>query len=100
MLANKAVTDVRRRRIWEQHDRRGTKADPGWRARRDLCRRGDNLTDNGWSRIIAAMRADVSPGAESIEGELAWAWAGKEYLTWIYDTSADRAHAHRRLLWW
>ncbi|MCB1030660.1 MAG: ISL3 family transposase [Acidimicrobiales bacterium] len=98
MLANKAVTDVRRRRIWEQQDRRGRKIDPGWRARKDLCRRVENVTDNGWSRIIAAMQADT--GTDSIEGDLAWTWAAKEHLTTIYDSSLNRAHAHRQLLWW
>lgn len=100
MLANKAVTDVRRRRIWEQQDRRGRRIDPGWQARRDLCRRGENVTDNGWSRITAALRSDVGPDADGVEGDLAWTWAGKEYLTWIYDSAVDRAHAQRRLLWW
>jgi len=45
MLENKAVTDVRRRRIWEQQDRRGRKIDPRWRARRDLWRPSEDLTD-------------------------------------------------------
>jgi transposase len=58
MLAGRAVTDVRRRRIWEQQDRRGRKIDPGWRARRDLLRRRDRLTERGWRRILAAVRAD------------------------------------------
>src|SRR5699024_6845832 len=31
---------------------------------------------------------------------LAFTWAAKEDLIWIYDSSVDRAHAHRRLLWW
>lgn len=98
MLANKAVTDVRRRRIQEQQNRRGRKVDPGWRARRDLTRRAEKLTDRGWKRIIDAVRADT--GSDELEGELAWTWAAKEDLTWIYDSSIDRAHAHRRLLWW
>ncbi len=97
MLANKAVTDVRRRRIWEQQDRRGRKIDPGWRARRDLCRRSDNVTERGWSRILAALRADT--GNDALEGDLMWTWAAKEYLAWVYD-ARDRAHARRRLLWW
>lgn len=98
MLANKAVTDVRRRRIQEQQNRRGRKVDPGWRARRDLTRRAERLTDRGWQRIIDAVRADTA--SEGLEGELAWTWTAKEHLTWIYDSSVDRAHAHRRLLWW
>src|SRR5699024_6050656 len=38
--------------------------------------------------------------SQDLEGELAFTWAAKEELTWIYDSSVDRAHAHRRLLWW
>ena len=98
MLANRAVTDVRRRRIREQHDRRGRKVDPGWRARRDLLRRRDNLTERGWGRVIAAMHTDNSHG--DLEGELLWTWAAKEHLTDIYDHATDAAHAHRQLLWW
>jgi transposase len=97
-LANKAITDVRRRRIWEQRDRRGRKIDPGWRARRDLLRRSENLTERGWSRVLAACLADT--GTDDPQGELCHTWAAKEYLTSIYDTAVDRAHAHRQLLWW
>lgn len=67
MLANKAVTEVRRRRIWEQHDRPEPTIDPGWRACRDLCRRADNVTERGWPTIVAAMQADT--GNNDIEGE-------------------------------
>lgn len=98
MLANKAVTDVRRRRIWEQQDRRGRLVDPGWRARRDLLRRRERLTDNGWSRLLAAVLAD-NEGAE-VDGELLHAWAAKEYLTDIYDHCRTVAHARRQLSWW
>jgi transposase len=97
-LANNAVTDVRRRRIWEQADRRGRKIDPGWRARRDLLRRRENLTERGWSRVLAACLADT--GTDDPEGELCWTWAAKEYLTRIYDTAINRAHARRQLLSW
>jgi transposase len=98
VLAGRVVTDVRRRRIWEQHDRRGRKIDPGWRARRDLLRRHSHLTARGWRRILAAFQADT--GTDSLEGELLWAWAAKEHLADLYQQCRTRAHAHRRLLWW
>ena len=102
MLSNAAVTDVRRRRIWETKDRRGRKNDPGWRARRDLCRRMAKLTENGWTRLLRAFETDNGTGIRSgeLEGDLMWAWAAKEYLNEIYDTAVNRAHAHRMLLWW
>ena len=96
-LGGRALTDVRRRRIWEQQGHRGRKLDPGWRARRDLLRRPDRLTTNGWDRIIKAMRTD---GGDNLEGDLLWTWAARQYFAEIYTTAADRAHAHRMLLWW
>jgi transposase len=98
MLAGRAVTAVRRRRIWEQHDRRGRKIDPAWRARRDLLRRRGRLTERGWRRILAAVRADN--GHDGIDGELLWAWAAKEHLADIYDQCRSVDHARRRLWWW
>lgn len=98
MLANKALTDVRRRRIWEQQDRRGRLIDPGWRARRDLVRRRDRLTDNGWHRLLAAVLAENE--GDDVDGELLAAWAAKEYLADIYDRCHSVAHARRQLAWW
>lgn len=100
MLANKAITDVRRRRMWELQDRRGRRVDPSWRARRDLCRRSANLTANGWKRIIEAMRTDNATSTGELDGDLLWTWAAKEYLADLYDTCVDRAHAQRQLMWW
>jgi len=91
MLANRAVTDVRRRRIREQADRRGRKIDPGWRARRDLLRRRDRLSERGWRRVVAAMEADNGHG--HLDGELLWTWAATQHLTDLYDHAIDRAHA-------
>jgi hypothetical protein len=98
-LAGRAVTDVRRRRIWEQADQRGRRVDAGWRARRDLLRCRRNLSERGWRRVLAAVRAD-NDGAEAIEGDLAWAWAAKEHLADLYDQCHDIDHARRRLWWW
>ena len=97
-LAGRAVTTVRRRRIWEQADRRGRNTDPGWRARHDLLRRRHDLTPRGGARILAACRADT--GTTHIEGELLWSWAAKEHLADIYDTALDPEHARRLLTWW
>jgi transposase len=96
-LGGRALTDVRRRRIWEQQAHRGRKIDPGWRARHDLLRRPDRLTTNGWSRVIKAMRTDAG---DTLEGELLWAWAARQYFGEIYTTATDRAHTHRMLIWW
>jgi transposase len=96
-LTGRAVTDVRRRRIWEQQAHRGRKIDPGWRARHDLLRHPDRLTINGWSRVIKAMRTDAG---DTLEGELLWAWAARQYFGEIYANALDRTHAHRMLIWW
>ncbi|MDY7100372.1 MAG: transposase, partial [Actinomycetota bacterium] len=98
VLAGRAVSDVRRRRIWEQQDRRGRKIDPGWRARRDLLRRRARLSARGWERVLAAVRADV--GSEDIDGELLWTWAAKEHLADLFDQCHTIDHARRRLWWW
>ena len=99
MLANKALTDVRRRRIWEQQDRRGRLVDPGWRARRDLLRRRGRLSDRGWQRVLAAVVAD-NDHSDEVDGELLYAWAAKEHLADIYNQCHNAAHARRRLSWW
>ena len=96
-LGGRAVTDVRRRRIWEQQAHRGRKIDPGWRARHDLLRHPDRLTVNGWNRVLKAMRTDAGDG---LEGELLWAWAARQYFGEIYTHATCRAHAHRMLIWW
>src|SRR5690625_6755811 len=43
-LANQMLTDVRRRRAWEVHGRRGRLIDPPWRYRKLLTCAGDRLT--------------------------------------------------------
>ena len=96
-LSGRALTDVRRRRIWEQSSHRGRKIDPGWRARHDLLRHPDRLTINGWARVVKAMRTDAG---DSLEGDLLWAWATRQYFAEIYTKAVNRAHAHRMLIWW
>jgi hypothetical protein len=92
------VTDVRRRRINEQHDRRGTKIEPGWRARHDLMRAHHRLTERGWARVLAAFRADTT--TTMIDGDLSHAWAAKEDLAELLQECRTRHHARQRLLWW
>ncbi len=100
MLAGRAVTEVRRRRIWETRQRRGRKVDPSWRARRDLLRRRARLTARGWDRVLGAFAAD-HPGGDGLDGQLAAAWAAKERLAAIYDRHrGNRTGAHRALLSW
>ncbi len=96
-IGGRALTDVRRRRIWEQASHRGRKIDPGWRARHDLLRRPDRLTTHGWNRVIAAIRTD---GGEALDGDLLWAWGARQYFGEIYTNAINRAHAHRMLIWW
>jgi transposase len=96
-LTGKALTDVRRRRIWEQSAHRGRKIDPGWRARHDLLRDPDRLTERGWARVVGAMETDAG---KKMDGDLLWAWGARQYFSEIYKTAVDRAHAHRMLIWW
>lgn len=98
-LTGRAVTDVRRRRIWEQSGHRGRKTDPGWRARHDLLRRHDRLTDKGRSRLVKALHADTGDPQDPI-GELAYAYAARHDFNLIYQTATDRAHARRLLISW
>lgn len=95
----RAVTDVRRRRIWEQHQHRGRKTDPGWRARHDLLRRHDRLTPKGRTRLIKALHADTQDPDDPI-GELAYAYAARHDFNQIYQQAISRQHAHRMLINW
>jgi transposase len=70
-LANTAVTDVRCRRQQELTGHRGRKADPFYRARRDLLRARERLTDRQAARVAAAFAAGPA--------EQLWAaWVAKE----------------------
>jgi transposase len=97
-IPTRALSDVRRRRINEQTGHRGRSTDPGWRARHDLLRRSDNLTDNGLSRLADAFGIDTDHTGTL--GELAFTWAAKEYLTDLYDNCHSIDHARRQLTWW
>ena len=54
-LANDAVTKVRRRVIWEQHDRRGRKVDPAWANRRRLLPARERLSAKGFTKMWNAI---------------------------------------------
>jgi transposase len=84
-LANAAVTDVRCRRQQEMTRRRGRKGDSFHRARRDLLRARDRLTDRQAARVADALSADPT-------GQLHAAWAAKEGIRDLY-TQPDRAAA-------
>ncbi len=95
----RAVTDVRRRRIWEQQQHRGRKTDPGWRARHDLLRSHDRLTRKGRSRLLRALHADTQNPDDPI-GQLAYAYAARHDFSRIYQQATSRQHAHRMLINW
>jgi len=74
MLANKALTDVRRRVSREQHDRRGREQDPAWAHRRLLLRAGNTLSPMALARLRTVLATDDP------SGQLSAAWAVKELL--------------------
>jgi transposase len=91
-LANAVVTDVRCRRQQEMTGHRGRKGDPFYRARRDLLRGRERLTDRQAARLETAFAADVT--------EQLWAaWIAKEGIRDLY-RHADRAGAERFLDAW
>jgi len=73
-LANDAVTKVRRRVIWEQHNRRGRKIDPAWANRRRLLTGRERLSAKGFTRMWNAL-IDSEPS-----GQVLTAWIAKEEL--------------------
>ena len=81
-LANTAVTDVRCRRQQEMTGHRGRKGDSFYRARRDLLRARERLTDRQGARVANALAADRT-------GQLHAAWVAKEGIRDFYH------HPHR-----
>src|SRR5690625_1848584 len=61
-LANQMLTDVRRRRAWEVHGRRGRMIDPPWRYRKLLTCAGDRLTARQRKRLHQILEADIELG--------------------------------------
>ena len=91
-LAGQAVTDVRCRRQQELTGHRGRNDDPFYRARRDLLRARERLSEHGWERLEAAFRADPYD-------ELECAWTLKEALRDVY-TATSRSDAEHELHAW
>ena len=70
-LANEMVTKVRRRRVWEVHERRGRASDTPWKYRKLLTCAGDRLTVRQRIKLQDILAEDV---------ELAVAWGIKEHV--------------------
>jgi transposase len=77
-LANDAVTAVRRRVIWEQKGRRGSKIDPAWANRRRLLTSRERLSDKGFSTMWNSLM-DSEP-----TGQVLTAWIGKQELRSLF----------------
>ena len=75
--ANHMVTQVRRRRSWDLHARRGRIVDPAWRYRTLLTCKQAHLSAAQRSRLDAILAADV---------ELAVVWAIKEITVQLLAT--------------
>jgi transposase len=70
-LANEMVTKVRRRRVWELHERRGRATDTPWKYRKLLTCAGDKLSVRQRAKLQQILAEDV---------ELAVAWGIKEHV--------------------
>lgn len=70
-LANEMLTKVRRRRVWELHQRRGRIIDTSWRYRKLLTCAGDRLSVRQRARLTQILEQDI---------ELAVAWGIKEHV--------------------
>ena len=85
-LANEMVTKVRRRRVWELHERRGRTTDTPWRYRKLLTCAGDRLTVRQRTKLQQILAEDV---------ELAVAWGIKEHVRQVLtatDTPSFQRH--------
>jgi len=73
-LANRAVTEYRRKLAWARRGRRGRKCDPEWAQRNRLLRAAETSPRTSWPRCRKQVRrADPS-------GDLEKCWKGKELL--------------------
>jgi transposase len=80
-LANTVVDQVRRRTQQATLGHRGRKRDPLYRIRKLLLTAQEQLTQRGWARLRAGLRAGDPTG------EVAAAWQGKELLRAVYATA-------------
>lgn len=86
--ANHMITQVRRRRAWDLHNRRGRAADPAWKYRRLLTCNPSKLSVAQRRRLLQVLDDDI---------ELAVAWGVKEHVRQLLATTNaadfDRAWA-------
>ena len=80
--ANYMVTQVRRRRSWDLHARRGRIVDPAWRYRTLLTCKQANLSVAQRARLDQILAADI---------ELAVVWAAKEIVIQLLATRTNAA---------
>ncbi|WP_267893333.1 transposase, partial [Streptomyces kebangsaanensis] len=100
-LANKMLSQVRRRTTAELRGRRGRATDPEWRARRKLLRNREDLTDEQFATMWNPLL-----GEGRIGQTLLTSWIAKESLRNLLAlarTGADRhqlGHARWKFLAW
>lgn len=93
-LANDAVTKVRRRVVWDQHNRRGRKTDPAWANRRRLLTGRERLSHKAFAAMWNSL-VDSEP-----TGQVLTAWIAKEELRALLKlarTDASRDQTARAL---
>lgn len=74
-LANRALTDLRRRLTWKRRSRRGRAGDPEWDLRRLLLRNAEDLTDAKRHKLIDTLTGLGEDGCTLLGG-----WIVKEKL--------------------
>ncbi|MFB6398656.1 ISL3 family transposase, partial [Polymorphospora sp. 2-325] len=95
-LANRAVTEVRRRMTLIQRGRRGRGSDPEWRMRNRLTRSAARMPGKHVDRLVDTL--DALPAA--IGAPILAAWNAKEDLLDLLATARtqpNREHVHRLL---
>jgi transposase len=95
-LANRAVTEVRRRMTLTQRGRRGRGTDPEWRMRNRLTRSAARMPGKHVDRLVDTLEA--LPAA--IGAPILAAWNAKEDLLDLLATARtqpNREHVHRLL---
>ncbi|MFG1955574.1 transposase, partial [Micromonospora sp. NPDC048830] len=95
-LANRAVTEVRRRMTVTQRGRRGRGSDPEWRMRNRLTRSAARMSGKHVDRLVDTL--DALPAALGVP--ILTAWNAKEDLLdllAVARTQPNREHVHRLL---
>ncbi|MGS2620186.1 ISL3 family transposase [Micromonospora sp. LZ34] len=95
-LANRAVTEVRRRVTLTQRGRRGRGSDPEWRMRNRLTRSAARMSGKHVDRLADTLEALPA----KIGAPILAAWNAKEDLLDLLATARtqpDREHVHRLL---